>query len=218
MEKGLGYIPRAFDRRNLDYPLRRITPEPSRSYRYWNATQWWGDQQQTSACVGYSWTKWLADGPVTQRGLEPKPFDLYREAQKRDPWGERRADDGTTVDACASVLKDKGFIGSYWWAWTLDDAVRGLLEGGPLVLGVNWYDAMFYPNADGLLTVGGNVAGGHAIVANGCNTKTRLIRLSNSWGRSWGKDGYCYLTFDDLARLLEEYGEACLALELAVSP
>lgn len=64
-----------------------------------------------------------------------------------------------------------------------------------------------------LLCVKGGVAGGHAILANGFDSASGLVRLKNSWGVSWGKGGHGFLRYDDLAKLMAQDGEACLAVE-----
>nr|MBA3585068.1 hypothetical protein [Gemmatimonadota bacterium] len=38
----------------------------------------------------------------------------------------------------------------------------------------------------------------------------RRFRLTNSWGRDWGIDGQCLISFDDMAQLFDEAGEAAV--------
>jgi hypothetical protein len=185
-----------------------------RTYRYWSDRGWWGDQGATPQCVAYAWTHWLEDGPVAQPGRAPcvDPAELYRAAQRADEW-EGEDYDGTSVRAGAKVLKARGYIAEYRWARTIDALVYALLEQGPVVLGVNWYAGMESPDARGIVRAAGEILGGHAIVANGVNVPRGLVRLKNSWGRAWGRSGRCWLPIDDLARLVAEEGEACLAVE-----
>jgi C1A family cysteine protease len=85
---------------------------------------------------------------------------------------------------------------------------------GPVVVGTNWYNGMFYPNRNGLIKISGRIAGGHAYVINGVNTVTRLFRIKNSWGQSWGQSGHAYISFTDMERLIRERGEICFAVEI----
>lgn len=217
---GLGRFPAEDDRDRLHLMTSVLPAAPGRTYRYWNPSGWWGNQGSTPQCVSYAWIHWLEDGPVTHPetphgGREPllDPDDVYRRAQRIDEWpGENY--DGTSVRAGAKILQAEGVIGEYVWAWDADTVVTALLETGPVVVGTWWYDRMFYPDGEGLLTVGGRRAGGHAYVLNGVNVDKGLVRIKNSWGRRWGKDGYAYLTIADLDRLISEQGEACLATEL----
>ncbi len=205
------------DPRDANFPMRAALPAAAslRTYRYWNANGWWGDQGQTPECVAYAWCHWLEDGPVTQPGPGPivSPDTLYREAQALDEWPGSDYD-GTSVRGGAKAAAARGFVRSYHWASTLDEIVQALLEVGPVVVGVNWYEDMFDPDEAGLLHVGGAIAGGHAFVLDGISVTHRLIRMKNSWGRTWGQNGFAYLGFPDVARLLAEDGEACLAVEV----
>lgn len=209
------------DERDREFPMSAVAPrhtETERTWRYWWPSGWWGDQGQTPQCVAYAWLHWAEDGPVTRAPRRPgagpllDPAGVYRRAQEQDRW-PGTSYDGTSVRAGAKVLASEGVVEEYRWAWSAETALGALLERGPVVVGSWWHWDMFEPDpADGVLDVDGGRAGGHAYLANGVNLDRGLVRIKNSWGRAWGRNGYAYLRIDDFARLLEEDGEACLAL------
>ena len=214
-EFGLGRLP-AEDERDRLFPVTTLLPEeaPARTYRYWYANAYWGNQGNKPHCVEYSWHHYMADGPVTRTGPYPlwQLGSVYYAAQRVDEWpGENY--DGTSVRAGAKVLQSLGRIREYRWAFNLADIVNTVLLMGPVVLGTNWYESMFYPDASGLIKVGGDIAGGHAYTLNGVNTKTKLFRIKNSWGRGWANEGHAWIRFADVERLLHEQGEAAIAIE-----
>jgi len=209
------------DERDNKYLIKSLLPKktPNIKYKYWWTNGWWGNQGNTPQCVAYSWTHWLAAGPITQKSSRKGgkfPIDpnyLYNEAQKIDAWvGEDY--DGTSVRAGAKILKLNGFINSYSWAWDIDTLISTLLTTGPVVVGTWWYNDMFYPNKKGIIKVNGNKLGGHAYLLDGINTDKQLIRIKNSWGREWGHNGFAYISFDDMNTLIQEQGEICLAVEI----
>jgi hypothetical protein len=233
MMPGLGRI-EAPDERDREYPMSRVieTPPPSRRWRYWWKRGWWGDQGNTPQCVAYAWLHWVADGPDTSRTLRqrqgvPAPYidprTLYCRAQQLDPWpGDCNSPrsqqyDGTSIRAGAKALQEFGFIGSYWWSWKLDSVVDALLTTGPVIVGTAWYSDMTTPR-DGFVRPTGLYQGGHAYLLNGVNRDREVIRIKNSWGKDWGKDGSAYITFEDMAALLADSGEAVLATETRPSP
>jgi len=88
-------------------------------------------------------------------------------------------------------------------------------------MGTNWTNAMFDPpkSLNGAVTITLNeakdkVAGGHCYVLNGVNMATQYFRLKNSWGRSWADDGHCRISFDAVAYLLGQNGEACVPTDV----
>lgn len=214
------------DERDHAFPMSSVIPKTAAAgtkYRYWWANGWWGDQGYLPYCVGFSWLHWVEDGPITHSqtrsaGTGPiiDPSHLYREAQKVDQWvGENY--DGTSVRAGAKVLMRMGIVGGYRWAWDADTVVRALLTAGPVVVGTWWYSEMFDPKRDGnklVIRARGTKMGGHAYLINGVNTQSGLVRIKNSWGKSWGSGGHAYMPIGDLDKLIKDQGEACLATEI----
>ena len=194
---------------------KRLTLPPSRlKSRLWADNEWWGDQLDTPQCVGYAWAHWIEDGPVTHRGVAPilPPTRIYEGAQLSDEW-EGEGYDGTSVRGAAKWLKAQGYISSYLWAFDVASIIQVLLTRGPMVVGTNWYDGMFTPSPSGVISPWGEVAGGHAYVLNGVDTRAQRFRIKNSWGKGWGVGGHAWISFTNFARLLAEDGEACIAIE-----
>ena len=216
---GLGRI-RVEDDRDKEFLMSSSVPKDTKkTFKYWCPNLWWGNQGNTPQCVGYSWTHWLAEGPKTQYGIIQKkgmpfnPSTLYYEAQRVDDWiGEDYA--GTSVRAGAKVLRTHGFISAYYWAWTVDDIINSLLTLGPVVVGTNWTEGMFYPSEEHIIFPTGKIAGGHAYLLDGISLKKGLIRIKNSWGRAWGNKGFAYISIDDVDTLIRANGEACIATEI----
>lgn len=189
---------------------------PTRTYRYWGSG-WVGDQFDKPHCVGFSWVHWLEDGPVTQPGTAPvvPPATLYAEAQVIDEWPGTDYE-GTSVRAGAKVLQARGFIESYLWAYDVPTIAKAILSVGPVVVGTNWYDGMMDPDT-GRVRVSGVPVGGHAYLLNGVNVTKGTFRIKNSWGSEWGIGGTATIDFESMQRLIDEDGEACLAIERRIS-
>jgi hypothetical protein len=233
---GLGrlYIPDGLDGR---FPASAVLPpKAERSFRYWNSNRWWGDQGGTSQCVAYSWAHWaerpanrttpwrsagghLPTGRPSDRrwafhGQRPV-FDLdhgYNWMQRNDYW-EGEDYDGTSVRAGAQYLRNQGLLDRFYWAHSVNEISRALLEVGPVVVGTDWMMDMFIVNNAGWITATGESAGGHAYLLDGVNTRHKFFRIKNTWGRTWGKQGFARISFDDMDKLLSNYGEACIAIQ-----
>ena len=86
---------------------------------------------------------------------------------------------------------------------------------GPVVLGVGWWSGMRDPDRSGWIRVRGQEMGGHCICAVGVNVEQKYVILVNSWGKDWGRNGRCRISFADVTKLLRTGGEACVPVRRA---
>lgn len=201
---------RVYHRDQRDDAYILTAKKSPRTQRYWREGVIL-DQGDTPSCVGHAWAGWLKMPPSTGY-LDP--VGLYQMCQYRDEW-EGEDYEGTSIRAGADVLKSLGFIKSYRWARKIDAVVYALLEQGPLVVGTTFYSGM--DNA-GVVSIDGENCGGHAYRLTGINTKSGLIRWTNSWGREFGDNGHAWITIDDFAELMKDEGEVALAIETKPVP
>jgi len=215
----------AKDRRDSKFALASVVPATDRYRRHWHAAPAL-NQGSTSQCVAYSIAGWLAAGPVRNtlplRQVSAWCDMLYAEAQERDEWPGAEPDyEGTSVRAGMKVLKDRGFIGSYRWAWDAHDVGDWILTKGPVVVGTTWYRSMMTPASGFILPLNESV-GGHAYLLIGVDYQKKCpgtvecgaFRVVNSWGRSWGTSGRAWLRIADFQKLLGDGGEACASDEI----
>jgi hypothetical protein len=223
------------DRRNANFPIRALVGDyVTRKTRTWAGPYVRLDQGAEGACVGFGWTTELMSTPVR---LRPPGYDkvrsgrlevandwargLYHEAQTLDEWpGEGY--EGTSVLAGAKAASGRGLISEYRWAFNVDDVIDTLITKGPVVLGVPWFDGMYYTDPDGRVDVSGPLVGGHCLTATGYYTRYKgtsdVIRWRNSWGTEYGVNGDGFIAAADLQTLLDGTfqtgpGEACVAVD-----
>lgn len=213
------------DPRSLDYPIRAALPEKvKRKRKMWAVPRPVIDQGKEGACVGFGWTNELRAAPVQITFSDPvaTALDIYHQAQFVDEF-EGTNYSGTSVLAGAKVVQTMGYISNYRWAFSIDDVIDTLCTTGPVVLGIPWYDSMYRPRDSGIISVSGEIVGGHCILATGYHPAKRfraegwantfeVIRLRNSWGPFYGSDGDCWIRVEDLEWLLKHEGEACVPM------
>ena len=213
------------DERDLDFPVSPVLPEdrPEIDKKKWWADGWNGDQGKSPHCVVYSWFHWFEDGPVIQNiipGINKPIYDItefYNQARLRDDIILENYE-GTTVRAGAKILHKLGYLKEYRWATTIDEVLQCLTYLGPMVVGTNWYQSMFTPSSGrNIINPRGRNHGGHAYVINGIDHHNELLRIKNSWGRSWGDNGHAYIRFHHFEKLLNEWGEACIPFQQTVN-
>jgi hypothetical protein len=205
-----------YDERSKNYPIRELVADKKpRSYTWRLNTRL--DQGSDGACVGFSWSHEMAARPVEIQGVtNTTALNTYYQAQQLDDWpggaypNASPFYEGTSVLAGAKAVQAQNHMKEYRWAFNVDDIILAVGHHGPGVMGLNWTEDMFTPDANGFVKPTGAVAGGHAILIRAVNVKKQYVTLANSWGTDWGKGGDCYLTFDDLATVLKNDGEFCI--------
>lgn len=204
MDLALGVRALAAHLANADEePPPQLLDRANVTHEYFYDSAFWGDQGDTSDCEAFGTIHILADGPVThkKRPLED-PFEFFKKVQAVDRREGRYYSDGATTLASAKAAQEAGYISGYYWGYTSADFITAI-KHGPVGLGVDWLTGFDYPErSTGIIRATGSLRGGHFIDANGMNFKTGLIRLKNSWGRGWAKNGHCYLPIEDLEILI----------------
>jgi hypothetical protein len=170
------------------------------------------DQGSLGSCTGNAGTGALGSEPFITTLLREEKIsnaqdldegfavDLYSAATIADKYGGMYPPDdtGSSGLAICQVLKRRATITGYRWARTPHGFAR-LLQDGPALLGMPWYNAFFYPSA-GYIDAdtrweSSGVAGGHEVEAIGLeldpiNFYSSSIVVANSWGSAWGANGF----------------------------
>lgn len=141
---------------------------------------------------------------------------LYDLAQDRDAWpGDEYP--GTSILAVMKAGQDAGLWGTYLWAFGTKDVAQALLQVGPVVIGIPWLSQMAEPGPDGIVTVGGQSLGGHALCLFAIRMKVAgkagpWFGALQTYGPEVGDGGVIWIHHKDLARLLRSRGEAAIPL------
>lgn len=123
--------------------------------------------------------------------------------------GEYPPDDtGSSGPWSMMALEKLGLIHSWRHTSALHTALR-MLNGGPISVGVPWYQSMFTPDETNTIHLdeASGLAGGHQVCVVGNDVDGRRVRIRNSWGEGWADAGHAWLAWSDLGRLLAQGGE-----------
>lgn len=172
------------------------------------------DGTPLGSCTGNAGVGWEGTDPHADRHVsEADVVPLYSAATVADGFpGEYPPEDsGSSGLAIAKVLKRTGRISGYSHAFSFGDALAAVAVT-PVIVGVNWYDSMFDPDAHGYVDISpdSSIAGGHEFLIRGVDPRKQHVLCDNSWGLDWGRNGRFWLRFATLKRLLGEQGDATI--------
>lgn len=171
------------------------------------------DQGQIGMCGGEAAVSWVAamnPSAMLQKYPHAMARGLYSEATEIDNiFGVFPPTDcGTSVLAVVKAMRVNGFCSSYQWGFGLVHTLRALASGAALVA-FAWRAGCDAPDSSGNIKWQGKVRGRHILLLDGSYPETRCVRLCNSWGSDWGQRGWCFMSYDDFGKALDDYGEAC---------
>ncbi|KAK1548467.1 hypothetical protein Q3G72_032508 [Acer saccharum] len=182
------------------------------------------DQGDLGSCTGNAGTGAIGTDPIytslpgavmTQLN-EDYAVSLYSDATKVDD-GEGSyppEDTGSSGLAIMKVLKARGLIAGYTAATSVEE-VKSVLQTVAPIIGIPWYQSFYEPKgASAVVSIAGQVAGGHEIELTEWDSKTDTFTCVNSWGTSWGDHGRFRFTAATFARLLAEQGDVYAAVPL----
>lgn len=204
-----------FDEESRKFPIRSILARGAalRSYSWRCNINL--DQGTEGACVGFGVSHEAAARPVEVKHItNTSAIALYHRAKELDDFpGEDY--EGSSVLGGVKAGVEKGWYPEYRWAFGLDDTLLALALKGPVIFGLNWYDGMFEPDKNGFIHASGSLAGGHCAMGNRISLSKQAVGIHNSWGKAWGNNGECWISFKDLKKLLKQDGECCIPVKRA---
>lgn len=220
--KALGRL--ALPRDERDYRLETILQRTTATRKYWYRPLVL-DQGDTGTCEGNAWTAWLADGPITHPDITALDNEATGEAYARqlylDATGDTSLDQGAYTRQVVRILVERGLVGSYYRASSVEEVVQAILTIGPVCFGSPWYRSMDYvisefDNVYLKVDESSGIRGGHEYVLDGVNLAPAegppYVRLHNSWSSEWAHMGTARVSIDDLHALY--VGDAFIASEV----
>jgi hypothetical protein len=178
------------------------------------------NQGKEGACVGFGVTNELRFNPVPIMGLDERfaREQIYWPAQHIDDWeggsysGANPFYEGTSVRAGLEAAQELGYVGEYRAANNEYEMALAMTLG-PVIIGVDWYEGMFRPDKRGYIKPTGAKMGGHCCLVIGLKVTrgpsgSGYYTIYNSWGPTWGDKGTAKIRRVDMARLLDDGGDA----------
>ena len=116
-------------------------------------------------------------------------------------------------------MKALGLITSFDWEFQDIEVCERAIFTAPLGFGIDWYSGMMLDSRrpisrweDAVVRPLGRIIGGHFIAVTGYDKRRKggEFEMTNSWGHRWGLDGRCYISRDDLGKLLADQGECVM--------
>jgi hypothetical protein len=94
-----------------------------------------------------------------------------------------------------------------WLTRSIDGIRQAIADGFTVVFGMILYESFMNVGADGIVPIPRlweRKLGGHcmALVEYEMESKQQFFTAANSWGKGWGKGGYCYIP----ASMIKKYG------------
>lgn len=169
-------------------------------YKTWDVGDCWDQGPTNNSCVGYACSSLVEADPKPVKPA-PDPEDIFALAKKLDT-KERK---GTGIREGLKALQSMGYVKSYYWTDQVTEIVVALLNLGPVVVGIDFYNSM--RGVTDRMYASGGIAGQHAVLAYGVDLVKSDFLILNSHGPEWGRLGKARVSFNTMAKILK-YGFA----------
>lgn len=198
--------------------LRYVVPPTSNvSSVSWDARIPILDQGSVGSCTGNAMTGVMGTSPFfetlpekTQSALDERyALEVYALATQLDPFpgtypGQDTGSDGLSAAKALVKLGDaNGEVHG-----TSIGSLHAMIQTSAFAVGLSWRTGCDSPDRNGLVKYAGAVRGGHEVCFVAYDSATNTWKVRNSWGPSWGKDGFFFITDDDVVKLLADQGDA----------
>jgi hypothetical protein len=211
-----------FDERSRRYGVHALlqTSTVARRRQIWQPRPSPLDQGSEGACVAYAITGELAAQPQTYTVDNSYARELYANIQATDRAMGNNWPQGASLLAGAKTAQQRGLVASYWWAFGVEQVIDAVIQQGPVVVGIPWYQGMYSTQPGGLVRLSGPMVGGHAIMVNGYDPAHpqfgEVLIWTQSWGTGYGLNGTGYVPKGVMRQLLANQGEACVLTDVAL--
>lgn len=212
------------DPRSLSYPFAAPTVEVA-SVRWSADSDPILDQGNVGSCTGNATVgSLLCSLGVLHKALSPEQaaglnehlaLQIYSLASQTDPFpgaypNQDTGSDG--LDAAKAAVK-LGLISGYSHALSFQAFLQALATA-PVIAGIQWMSTFDNPGADGLVSYGGYVRGGHEICFDEIDVEHQIVWFRNSWTDQWGLKGRAYMPYDTVQKLLANQGDVTVLAPL----
>lgn len=204
----------------------------------------WYNQDGKNACVGASWSQYMAMVNLLddEQAYQYDWWKLYSWAcdNDKDPGTSPSRDVGTYLWAGGDCLRKVGHwriidgqaqpanlvhgIQSYYWIKSADEGRTAFGLKRPLEFGIPWFDGwakskLVEKNGEYWLpprSKWGKVVGGHAICSDAGSDQRGGDRWRNTWGSQYPP---VWVSYDDINYLLQKAGgECCAVIDIESEP
>lgn len=178
------------------------------------------DQGQLGSCTGYAAAHSLNCHPF-RKGFIEKPYftganavSFYSKATELDNISGKYPPDDTGSSGLyvCKAMQALNVIKGYQWAFGFKHGLEAIINF-PLMQGSYWFEQMMYPLKNGQVLVKGPTYGGHEYLWIGVEIRSKQFPSQNrswflnSWGKSYGVNGYFWMTWKDHEKLLAKQGD-----------
>lgn len=176
------------------------------SFSYQNQLSPITNQGNTNMCVCHSVAAWLNWNMDIRRKTPKKDYNINL-SQIYSAREDKKNDNGMTIKEALSFLKTKGVTTNVGNIKTNRFAIIGseivakqcIVTNGPILVALPAYNDSRYDE----FWNGSDFGGGHCVALVGYDKDGFILR--NSWGTSYGRQGYSHLSYSDFNKIYEAW-------------